>query len=78
MIPDCFSLLIESGLICESNIEKTDDGFFCLNKSISDILSERKIYTFPAGNGDELKCDNYFDDWYIYAIKKEDFVVCMI
>lgn len=72
MIPDCFSLLIESGLICESNIEKTDDGFFCLNKSVSDILSERKIYTFPAGNGDELKCDNYFDDWYIYAIKKEE------
>ena len=72
MIPDCFSLLIESGLICESNIEKTDDGFFCLNKSVSDILLEREIYTFPAGNGDELKCDNYFDDWYIYAIKKEE------
>lgn len=71
MIPDCFSLLIESGLINESNLEKTDDGFFCLNKSVSDILSEREIYTFPADNGCELKCDNYFDDWYIYAIKKE-------
>ena len=47
MIPYCFSLLIESGLICESNIEKTDDGFFCLNKSISDILSERKSRQLP-------------------------------
>ena len=71
MIPDCFSLLIESGLINKSDIEKTDDGFFGLNKSVSSLLAEREIYTFPADNGSELKCDNYFDDWYIYAIKKE-------
>ena len=71
MIPDCFSLLIESGLINKSDIEKTDDGFFGLNKSVSSLLAEREIYTFPADNGYELKCDNYFDDWYIYAIKKE-------
>lgn len=71
MIPDCFSQFIASGLINENNIEKTDDGFFCLNKSISELLAQREIYTFPADNGKELKCDNYFDDWYIYAIEKE-------
>ena len=75
MIPDYFLKLIESSLIDEKNIEKTDDGFFCLNKSVSTLLAEREIYTFPADNGNELKCDNYFDDWYIYAIRKEkDFV----
>lgn len=75
MIPDYFSQLIAGGLIEESNIEKTDDGFISLNKSVAGILAEREIYTFPADNGDELKCDNYFDDWYIYAIKTEkDFV----
>lgn len=75
MIPDYFLKLIESSLIDEKNIEKTDDGFFCLNKSVSDILSGKEIYTFPADYGKELKYENYFDDWYIYAIKnEEDFV----
>ena len=71
MIPDYYSRLIADGLINENNIEKTDDGFFCLNKSVSDILAEKEIHTFPADNGNELKCDNYFDDWYIYAIETE-------
>ena len=68
--PDCFLQLLESGLIDENNIEKTDDGFFCLNKCISAILEEKEIYTFPADDGTQLKCENYYDDWYIYAIGK--------
>ncbi len=72
MIPDCFLQLTESGLIDEGNTEKTDDGFFCLNKSISALLSERGIHTFPAGDGTELKCENYYDDWYIYALRDEN------
>ena len=71
-IPDCFFSLIESNLIDENNIEKTDDGFFCLNKCISDILAQKEIYTFPTSGGDELKCENYYDDWYIYALKEEN------
>lgn len=71
IIPDCFSQILKSGLIDESNIVKTEDGFFCINKCISDILAEKEIYTFPSGGGGELKCDNYFDDWYIYAIVNE-------
>lgn len=75
IIPGCFSQLLESALINKSNIEKTDDGFFCLNKSIADILAEKGIHTFPADDMNELKCENYYDDWYIYAIEKEnDFV----
>lgn len=70
-LPDCFKQFLENGLIDESHIEKTDDGFFCLNKSVSDILSEREIYTFPTDSGKELKCDNYYDDWYIYALENE-------
>ena len=68
---DPFLWFIEIGLIDENNIEKTDDGFLCLNKSISDLLAGKDIYTFPTDNGNELKCDNYYDDWYIYAIEKE-------
>lgn len=71
MIPDYFLKLMEGSFIDEKNIEKTDDGFFCLNKSVSDILAEKEIYTFPADDGKELKCDNYYDDWYVYAIKNE-------
>ena len=72
MMPDYYSRLIADDLISEKNIEKTDDGFFCLNKSVSDILAEKDIYTFPASSGKELKCENYYDDWYIYAIKNEE------
>lgn len=71
MIPDCFSQFIAGGFINKNNIEKTDDGFFCLNKSVSDILAEKEIRSFPADDGTELKCENYYDDWYIYAIERE-------
>ena len=70
--PDCFSQFIEMGLIDASNIENTDDGFFCLNKSISQLLSNREIHTFPTDDGNELKCENYYDDWYIYALCKDE------
>ena len=72
MLPDCFSMLLKSGLIQENNIEKTYDGFFCLNKSISDILEAKEIYTFPSDGAGELKCENYYDDWYIYAVEKDE------
>ena len=72
MIPDYFSQLLKIDIIDEGNIEKTDDGFFCLNKCISDILAEKEIHTFPTGDGNELKCENYYDDWYIYALEKEE------
>ena len=72
IIPDCFLQLLQSGLINKNNIEKTDDGFFGLNKCISDILAQKDIHTFLADDGSELKCKNYYDDWYIYALGKED------
>ena len=72
IIPECFSELLESGLIAEENIEKTDDGFFCLNKCMSDILKQKDVHTFPTDDGSELKCENYYDDWYIYALGNEN------
>lgn len=72
IIPDFFSQLFENGLINKNNIEKTDDGFFCLNKSISDILAQKDVHTFPTEAGGELKCENYYDDWYIYSLEKEN------
>ena len=68
--PDYFLRLIERKVISHNNIERTDDGFFCINKCISDILAEKEIHTFPSSKGGELKCCNYYDDWYIYAIEK--------
>ncbi len=72
LIPDCFSQLIKIGVIEKNNLEKTDDGFFCLNKSISALLEEKDIFTFPSAEGNKLKCSNYYDDWYIYAIGEEN------
>lgn len=71
-IPDFFIWLSAQGLITDENIRKTDDGFFALDKCISDILAHRDITTFKTDGGLELECDKYFDDWYIYAVSASD------
>lgn len=67
-LPDFFVTLINLGLIGESDIEKTDDGFFAVYKCLSSILAERDIRTFESDRGITLECDKYFDDWYFYAV----------
>ena len=72
IMPHSFLQLIEMGVLDKKDIEKTNDGFFCLSKSISDILAEKGVLTFPTDDGNKLKCENYYDDWYLYAIGKEN------
>lgn len=71
-IPEFFSYLLSLGLIEEKHLEKTDDGFICVSKCISDILALKGIDTFTTSSGRVLRCEDYFDDWYVYAVKNAD------
>lgn len=67
-IPSTFARLIEAECIDHSNILSTEDGFFFINKSLSDILAEKNIFDFPDSAGQILPCNRFFDDWFLYAV----------
>ena len=71
-IPHIFENLLSDKCIEQSDILKTSDGFFIINKSISDILSVKNILDFPDSSGEKLKCNRFFDDWFLYAVPNED------
>ena len=66
--PSVFSQLTAAKCIRSSDILHTNDGFFVVYKSISDILAEKEIRDFPDSSGQILLCDHFFDDWFLYAI----------
>lgn len=58
-----------------SEIHATNDGFYAVTRSIAQILSDRGITTFPNDQDEQRRCDLFYDDWYLYAVKAEsDFV----
>lgn len=75
-IPDAFSWLIEAECIHPSNITSTEDGFFFVNKSLSDILAEKDIFDFPDSSGQILLCSRFFDDWFLYAVPNMSEYTC--
>lgn len=66
--PGAFDRLIEAKCIARSDLISTDDGFFLINKSLSDILAEKGIFDFPDSMGEILPCNRFFDDWFLYAV----------
>ena len=66
--PNPFDRLIEAECINQSDIINTEDGFFFINKSLSDILAEKDIFDFPDSLGQILPCNRFFDDWFLYAV----------
>lgn len=69
--PNIFSRLLSDQCVDESDIVKTDDGFFLANKSIAGILATKDILDFPDTSGERLACSKFFDDWFLYAVGKE-------
>ena len=67
-IPDVFQYLQSRGCIMEKHILMTQDGFWMVYKSLSDILEDRGIYEVPDSDGIRIFCRNFFDDWFLYAI----------
>ena len=64
--------LLSDEYIGEGNILSTGDGFFLVHKSLSDILAEKDIHDFLDSQNDRLKCENFFDDWFLYAVPGEN------
>ena len=67
--PGVFDRLMEAECIHRTNIVKTEDGFWCVTKSISEILAEKGIFDFPDSSGQLLPCNRFFDDWFLFAVE---------
>ena len=71
-LPEMFSGLYADGHICRTDILETDDGFFLVYKSLSDILAGKNIHDFLDSQEERLRCDRFFDDWFLYAVSGEN------
>ena len=70
-IPKAFGQLQSEKCINQSDILKTADNFWLIYKSLSDILLEKGIGEFPDSEGRLLKCNKFYDDWFLYAVPDE-------
>ena len=70
--PKIFEFLLSNTNIEKSDILKTSDGFYMVNQSISNILSSKDIFDFPDSSGERLRCDRFFDDWFLYAVTNDN------
>ena len=70
--PNIFKLLLSDMCIDKSDITGTSDGFFMVNKSISNILSTKNVFDFSDSSGERLACSKFFDDWFLYAVPNDN------
>ena len=66
--PAVWEWLLSNMCIVEDNILSTADGFSMVKKSLSDILAEKNIHDFLDSCDERMKCSNFFDDWFLYAV----------
>lgn len=73
--PYIFDVLLSDKCIDKLHVINTDDGFFMVNKALSDILLSKDILDFLDSSGERLTCNKFFDDWFLYAVfNEEDYV----
>ena len=71
-MPLFFYRLLSEACINKADIINATDGFFFVYKSLSDILSEKGVLDFPDSDGTRLACSSFFDDWFLYAVPREN------
>jgi hypothetical protein len=59
-VPNIFRLLLSDGCIAMTDLLNTQDGFWMVYKSLSEILAEKDILDFPDSDGERLACDKFF------------------
>ena len=69
--PCAFLKLQSLGCINAPDVINTQDGFWMIYKSLSDILAERGILDCPDSDGTRFECNKFFDDWFLYAVSNE-------
>ena len=78
-MPELFQYLRSQGYVNSSNILNTGDDFWLVYKSLSDILAERAVFDFPNSDGRRLACNQFFDDWFLYAVPDNtDYVYSLV
>ena len=70
--PRIFLLLQSSEYIRTDDLVCTQDGFWLVCKSMSEILAQKGILDFPNTDGTRFSCDKFFDDWFLYAVPSEN------
>jgi hypothetical protein len=70
-VPSVFLQLLSDENIHKTDIVNTQDGFWMLCKSLSEVLAQKEILDFPDADGTRLACDKFFDDWFLYAVPGE-------
>lgn len=70
-MPIIFQKLQSEGCINESDVLKTQDGFWVVYKSLSDILDTKGVEDIPGSGGERIACSRFFDDWFLYAVPSE-------
>ena len=70
--PVLWGQLLSDLCIGDRHILSTEDGFSMVKKSLSDILAEKNIHDFLDSCDERLKCSNFFDDWFLYAVSGEN------
>lgn len=77
--PKVFRFLLSDLCIDESEIVKTSDDFYVVNKSISNILSSKGIFDCLDSSGERFACNRFFDDWYLYAVPDDtDYIYSLL
>ena len=78
-VPTMFLHLQSSKCICTADFIHTQDGFWLVCKSLSEILAQKGILDFPNTDGTRFFCDKFFDDWFLYAVPSEsDYVYSLL
>lgn len=67
-IPIIFQQLQSEGCIKETDVLRTQDGFWVAYKSLSDILYTKGVEDVPGSSGNRIACSRFFDDWFLYAV----------
>lgn len=68
--PRLFNVLYNNYYISILDVKSTTDGLDILTCSLAEIMKNAGTYTLYDG-GNHLSVDNFYDDWYIYAIETD-------
>lgn len=74
--PPLFDSFINSNILAPDKVDFTNDGLFLTTTPISEILGNNSISFLPTTTNytstapsDRWYVHNYFDDWYLFAVK---------
>ena len=67
-LPGLYEKLMERRCLWEAEICGTEDGFCAAVVALAEVLARRDITCVPGRTGNELECNAFFDDWYLYAV----------